>query len=113
MRFINANRPCGGYEPGVLSPFRIAQTTQLPNSFPSTARKCGIPKRIPIPGTDSLPEDTIPTEVSQAQSNSFALRSFFYDYCVVSANQNLSRGFFSGLELMAYRLGAESDIVKA
>jgi hypothetical protein len=60
-----------------------------------------------------LPEDTIPTEVSQAESNGFALRAFFYDCCLISTNHNLSRGFFSGLESMAYQLGPDSDVVRA
>src|ERR1700742_4944648 len=75
LRCIKANRPCGGYEHGVLFPFReyTAQSTHAPASYLSTARKCGIPKRVPIPGTDMLPEDTIPREVSQAESDGLAL----------------------------------------
>jgi hypothetical protein len=69
--------------------------------------------RVPIPGTDVLPPDTIPIETSQAESNALALRAFFYDYCIISTNPNLSRGFLSGLEMMAYRLGPKSDLVKA
>jgi hypothetical protein len=51
--------------------------------------------------------------VSQAESDLLALRAFFYDYCIVPTNQNLSRGFLSGLEMMARRLGPQSDLVKA
>ena len=72
-----------------------------------------MPIRVPIPGTDVLPEDIFPAETSQAESNGLALRAFFYDYCLVSSNQNLSQGFLSGLEMMAYRLGPRSDLVKA
>ena len=79
--------------------------------FISTARKCGLPMRVPIPGTNIFPEDNIP--VSQAESNRFALRAFFYDYCIVSANSNISRGYFSDLEVMVYRLGLKSDLAKA
>lgn len=46
-------------------------------------------------------------------SNSLALRAFFYDFCVISTNHNLSRGFLSGLEPLALRLGLESDLAKA
>lgn len=42
-----------------------------------------------------------------------ALRAFFYDYCIIPTNKNLPRGFLSGLEMMAHRLGPKSDLVKA
>ncbi|KIX00977.1 uncharacterized protein Z518_10043 [Rhinocladiella mackenziei CBS 650.93] len=115
MRCIKANRACGGYEHGTFSTFRQygTQGAYQPSSIPSTARKCSMPKRVPVPGTNVLPEDTLPAETSQAESNGLALRAFFYDYCIVSTNQNLSRGYLSGLEMMAYRLGPKSDLVKA
>jgi hypothetical protein len=69
--------------------------------------------RVPIPGTNILPEDTIPVEISQAESNELALRAFFYDYCIVSSNSNISRGFLSGLERMAHHLGPKSYLVQA
>lgn len=115
MRCIKANRPCGGYEHGALFPFRQHAAHGAPSQtvLPSTARKCGIPKRVPIPGTNFLPEDSIPTEVSDSESNELALRAFFYDYCIASTNKNLSRGFLSDLESTAYSLGPDSDLVKA
>ena len=115
MRCIKANRGCGGYDDGAFSAFRPyeAQGANQSSSFISTARKCSLPIRVPLPGTDVLPEDTIPVETSQAESNGLALRAFFYDYCIISTNSNLSRGFLSGLEMMAYRLGPKSDLVKA
>ncbi|KAK6071302.1 hypothetical protein SCUP515_07913 [Seiridium cupressi] len=105
-----------GYEDGEFSAFRQYgphTAEETPPPFPSSARKCGLPKRVPIPGTDVLPDDDIPPETSESQSNSLALRAFFYDYCVNSTNQDLSRGFLSRLEVMARRLGPSSDLVKA
>jgi hypothetical protein len=115
MRCIRANRGCGGYEEGGFAAFRFheAQGAKQSPSFVSTARKCSLPMRVPIPGAEVLPEETLPTEISQAESNGLALRAFFYDYCVVSTNSNLSRGFLSGLEMMAHRLGPKSDLAKA
>ncbi|KAM0813188.1 putative Transcription factor domain-containing protein [Seiridium cardinale] len=116
MRCVKAKRPCSGYEDGEFSAFRQYgphTAEETPPPFPSSARKCGLPKRVPIPGTDVLPDDDIPPETSESQSNSLALRAFFYDYCVNSTNQNLSRGFLSRLEVMARRLGPTSDLVKA
>ncbi|KAF2809790.1 putative C6 transcription factor [Mytilinidion resinicola] len=72
-----------------------------------------MPKRVPLPGTDCLPEDILPVETSQTESNALSLRAFFYDYCIISTNPNLSRGFLSGLEMMAYRRGPKCDLVKA
>ena len=72
-----------------------------------------MPKRVPLRGTDILPEDILPKETSQAESGALSLRAFFYDYCITSTNRNLSRGYLSNLEMMAYRRGPNSDWVKA
>jgi hypothetical protein len=111
MRCIKANRTCRGYEDGA-SPTIQQYKIQSQFSFTLAALKCTLPRRVPVPGTDILPEDKLPTEVSQAESDLLALRAFFYDYCIVPTNQNLSRGFLSGLEMMACRLGPHSDLVK-
>lgn len=47
------------------------------------------------------------------ESNGLSLRAFFYDYCITSTNPNLSRGFLPGLEMLPYRQGPKSDLVKA
>jgi hypothetical protein len=115
MRCIRGNRTCQGYEYGTLSAFRLYKAPQgssLPSSFISQARKCSIPIRVPIPGTDVLPSDTIPVEASKAESNELALRAFFYDYCIIPTNPNLFWDFLYGLEKMAYRLGPKSTLVK-
>lgn len=71
-----------------------------------------MPKRVPIPGTDVLPEDSIPTEVTLDESNALALRAFYYDFCVISTNENLSRGYLSTLEKTINRFGPKSDLAK-
>ena len=114
MRCTKANRGCGGYENDASSPFRFHEA-QYPNqsaTFMSTARKCSLPIRLPIPGTDVLPEETLAVETSHGIENSFALRAFFHNYCVISTNPNLSQGFLSGLERMAYRRGPKSTLAK-
>ncbi|KAI9733836.1 MAG: hypothetical protein M1818_007103 [Claussenomyces sp. TS43310] len=60
-----------------------------------------------------LPEDCQPKEVPEEKVEEFALRAFFYDYCVVSTNHSLSRGYLDGLELMLHHLGFQSDLAKA
>jgi hypothetical protein len=115
MRCTKANRTCGGYEDGAFAAFRqygIQYENQL-SSFKSTARKCSLPIRVPIPGTDILPQDVIPKETSQVESNELSLRAFFYNFCITSTNPNLSRGFLASLETLAFRLGQKSDLVKA
>lgn len=72
-----------------------------------------LPKRVPIPGTDLFLSDVGPAETPMKKSYEFALRAFFYDFCIPQTNGKLSRGFLSGLEAMAYRLGPESNLAKA
>ena len=60
-----------------------------------------------------MPEDGLPVETSDEKVEEFALRAFLYDYCIVSTNRSLSRGYLNGLELMLHRLGWQSDLAKA
>ncbi|RDL35209.1 uncharacterized protein BP5553_07140 [Venustampulla echinocandica] len=116
MRCIKANRPCGGYENDASPEFRQYEArnpSQLSSSSLLIARKCVIPKRVPIPGTDILPEDAIPPETSEEDSNMLALRCFLYDYYMISANRSLSRSYLSGLDELTHRLGPKSDLAKA
>jgi hypothetical protein len=114
MRCINATRACGGYEDLGFPGFRIYASHNInQESILTTARKCTMPKRVQLPGTNFLPEDVLPIETSQEESNALSLRAFLYDYCVISPNPKLSRGFLSRLEALAYRQGLNSDLVKA
>ena len=60
-----------------------------------------------------MPEDAKPREVPDEKVEEFALRAFFYDYCIISTNHSISRGYLDGLELMVNRLGWQSDLAKA
>lgn len=115
MRCLRAKRACSGYDDSTVSLFRRYDVRDANQSAPflSTARKCTIPIRIPIPGTDVLPQDARPTEFTQAESNALALRAFFYDFCIISSNENLSKGFLSSLEKKIHSLGPKSDLAKA
>ena len=114
MRCTAAQRTCGGYEESVNCTFREYERQDVdPVPFKSTARKCSLPVRVPAPGTDILPEDSKPPEVSDEKVEDFALRAFFYDYCIISVNQNLSRGYLNGLEVLLHGLGWQSDLAKA
>ncbi|KAL9065280.1 MAG: hypothetical protein Q9157_007527 [Trypethelium eluteriae] len=77
------------------------------------ARKCSLPVRPSVTDTGLSSEDGRPKEISEEKVEELALRAFIYDYCVVSMNHNLSRGFLDGLELMLHRLGLHSDLAKA
>lgn len=114
MRCVKAQRTCGGYEDGVDRLFRqykVPDGSSAP--FVSSARKCTLPIRVREPGTDMLPFDLPPAEVSDEVVEQYAIRSFFYDYCIVSTNRSLSRGYLDGLEEMVTRLGFQSDLSKA
>lgn len=69
--------------------------------------------RLSIPGTNVLPEDAIPVERTQEESDWLSFRAFLYDFCIVSTNSNLSRGYLSDIEVLVRRLGPASDLVKA
>jgi hypothetical protein len=115
MRCIKSNRICHGYKLSVSAAFRNyeAQGAQLALSQISIARKCTLPIRVPIPGTDVFPDDVRLPEVTESAFNVYSLRAFIYDFCVVSPNQNLSRGFLSGVEAMVQRRGLVSNLAKA
>ncbi|KAL2802931.1 hypothetical protein BJX63DRAFT_437405 [Aspergillus granulosus] len=77
------------------------------------ARKCSLSPRVPVPGTDTVPEDGPPNDIPGGLIEELALRAFFHDYCVVPVNTALSRGFLSGLEPMVHRLGLQSPVANA
>ena len=79
----------------------------------SIARKCSLPVRAAGFSTEEELPDGQPQEVSDKQVEDFALRAFLYDYCIVSTDQSLSRGYLSGLESMLHQLGWQSDLAKA
>lgn len=112
MRCINSNRTCTGYEEGVVWAFREYETHQ--SVFKTRARKCSLPRRTFMPGTDILVADinTKMSEVSKEQKLDYALRAFIYDFCVVRSDSGASRGFLSSLERMANDLGSTSILVK-
>lgn len=113
LRCTKAGRTCGGYEEDasiIFRPYDSPGHLLLP--FKSMARKCSLPVRIPGPGTD-LPEDTTPKETSDEEVEGYALRAFFYSYCIVSMNQSISLGYLSGLEWIVRRSEMHSDIARA
>lgn len=71
-----------------------------------------MPKRASSLGRDVLTMDKLP-RTSLAESRELALRAFFYDLCIISANQNLSQGYLSELGMMAYDREARPNLVKA
>ena len=81
--------------------------------FQSTARKCSLPVRILDPSTETVQTDSLPKEVSDEKVEELALRAFFYDYCIVSVNKYLSRGYLDSLEQTLYYRGMHSDLAKA
>lgn len=113
MRCCRSNRTCRGYEGDItFKQYSTHESTQTA-AFTSAARKCSLPVRQPLPGTDMLPVDLPPIETPETDSQQYALRAFFYNYCTVSDNAHLSRGYLCGLEALARRLGPKSDLVNA
>lgn len=77
------------------------------------ARKCSLPVREPLPGTHTLPPDTIPKEVNIDQVDQFALGAFFYDYCISSSNSSISPGFLTTLQHSFHTAKSHSMLKKA
>ena len=109
MRCTASGRTCGGYEDGADRVFRQYNKQDGDSKdVKSTARKCSLPVRTNGPAADVLPQ-----EITDGQVEEYALRAFFYDYCIVSTNRSLSRGYLDGLEKMVHQQGADSDLAKA
>lgn len=113
LRCLNTNRSCGGYENDGNLIFRQHEPKVGPNiplrqTFQSIARKCSLPPRVSLSGSD-----TKPREVPVCAMEEFALRAFFYDYCIVPINPSFSRGFLGELERMVHQQGLQSQIAKA
>lgn len=69
--------------------------------------------RVPLPGADVFPDDSLLVKTSRAERNKLAVRAFFYEYFIMSTYTNLCPGFLSGLEKMAYRLVLKSNLARA
>ncbi|KAL4783589.1 hypothetical protein BJX76DRAFT_368333 [Aspergillus varians] len=54
-----------------------------------------------------------PKEVPIYAMEEYALRAFFYDYCITPVNPEVSRGFLAGLESMVHHQGLQSQVAKA
>ncbi|KAJ5538369.1 hypothetical protein N7494_007848 [Penicillium frequentans] len=118
LRCLKAGRTCRGYEDTGSVIFRQHenQSDSQPQSkpaFKSMARKCSLAAREPVPGTDILPDDGPPKEVTQNRIKELALQAFFYDYTDVSVNSSISGGFLGGLEPIVQDLGLDSHVANA
>lgn len=74
-----------------------------------------MPRRSYKPGTNILIADVNNkiSEVSEDDKCDYALRAFFYDFCIVHSVSNASRGFLSKLERTVNDLGQASILSKA
>lgn len=117
MRCIKSNRACTGYEEPTPWTFKQYEShgVDLPAPFKSRARKCTLPKRTFIPGSEILMADVDNrgTEVSNEQLLDYAVRAFFYDFCVLPSDPGGSRGYLSNLEKTVNQLGIHSMLGKS
>ncbi|PKX88976.1 putative C6 transcription factor [Aspergillus novofumigatus IBT 16806] len=80
------------------------------------ARKCSLPVRQPYPGTDTLPDDAVPKEVSEDDVVEYAVPAFFYDFSIssqYSTSISTSVGYLKDLELHVQQKGLDSNLAKA
>ncbi|GFF40969.1 transcriptional regulatory protein moc3 [Aspergillus lentulus] len=121
LRCQNSNRTCAGYQE------QASQTLIFQRNYTETitatdywagvkplARKCSLPVRAPYPGTDTLPDDAAPKEVSEEDVVEYAVRGFFYDFSVSSQDSiSASVGFLNDLEMQVKRKGMDSVLANA
>lgn len=115
MRCVSAKRTCGGYE-GRDAEFKIRQFNDQgtgEEATPSSARKCSLPVRQVVPGTREWANDELPKEVADSDIDDFAIRSFFYEFCISPANPAISHGFLSCLEKRVRQTRGRSPLTKA
>ncbi|GFF34497.1 hypothetical protein IFM46972_04252 [Aspergillus udagawae] len=121
LRCQKSNRTCGGYQEqasrAMIFQQNYTQTTTRTDYLAAVkpfARRCSLPVRAPYPGTDILPDDATPKEVSEEDVVEFAVRGFFYDFTVSSLDSiSASVGFLKNLELQVQRKGLDSVLGKA
>ncbi|RHZ45586.1 putative C6 transcription factor [Aspergillus thermomutatus] len=120
LRCRNSNRTCGGYDEQASKTLIFRRNhTQTPNptrtdwaTVEPLARKCSLPIRAPYPGTDILPDDAVPKEVSEDGVVAYAVRAFFYDFSI-SALDSTSVGFLKDLAAKIQQTGLDSVLAKA
>lgn len=111
MRCVAAHRTCGGYEVANDPAIFRNNAPTLASASLSIARKCSLPANdSPLPGSIVSDEES-PKEVSQNTVHDFALRAFFYDYCITSQSLQ-SRGLLARLETLVLNYGRESNAAK-
>lgn len=114
MRCVAAKRTCGGYEDRDKE-FKIRHFNDQERGAESqsSARKCTLPARDAVPGTEVWTKDDLPKEVSEKDIDEFAVRCFFYEFCITPANHAVSHGFLSCLEQRVRRTSGRSALTKA
>lgn len=105
LRCNRAHRSCPGY----------TSSKDLKFVNYSGAVNHDVPAQLPSPPSDKIPKDiSAETEfLNWEHIEQQALREFFDDYWVYSPDQNLSRGYLSGLPAMLKKAGPKSDVANA
>ncbi|KAF4243635.1 hypothetical protein CNMCM8980_010522 [Aspergillus fumigatiaffinis] len=121
LRCRKSKRTCAGYQEQashtLIFQRNYTQTTTATHYWAAVkplARKCSLPIRAPYPGTDILPDDACPKEVSEDDVVEYAVRGFFYDFFISSSDSiSASVGFLKDLEQEVQRKGLDSNLAKA
>ncbi|KAL6714188.1 hypothetical protein ACLMJK_008683 [Lecanora helva] len=114
MRCVKANRVCGGYEQSVNQVFqRYGKVEQNVGSLESAGRKCSLP--VQASSSDDRGElvDGQPEEVSDEKADDYAMRAFFFEFCITAPVTGIPRGYLSSLEPMLQGQGWQSNLAKA
>jgi hypothetical protein len=113
MRCVKAGHTCLGYQENSSILFRnYGETGKKGNDNPPLSDQLHSSTQVQPPTPLSLPHSA-KVEPEDRQLEQDALATFFNDYCVESANRNLSRGFLDGMKPLIARAGEHSDIARA
>ena len=103
---LKAKRECTGYKDDTELIFRRYNKTAKKQPLDQPVAKSG-PRDI----WNSI--EDLDLDFDNAQLEQRALAKFLSDYCVVSSNRSLSRGYLNGLESLLSYAGPTSDIAQA
>ena len=101
---------CPGYQDEATLFFRPYCREDDRHSSPKrTKQLCDCQIQYPTPPPEVLQLHAL----SSSEIERSALAAFIDDYCIVSKNESLSRGYLHGLESLLTNTGPSSDIAKA
>lgn len=113
-RCLQSRRSCSGYEDSTnFQDHQVRSHYTAPVSSRIVPRKCTLPVRKRLPGTDGFPADKLPTEVADEQGDYYCVQAVLFELCIAPLNDQNQPGFLAGLAPMIHDRGLHSNLAKA